>query len=123
VSWCKVVENRVEIDRWFVFSHSVNMCERTLSYSPSTADSLCNLARERSDSFQPPPKSPTGPVDQEPKPRRATLRSAGQYDCENSGIIEQIFELDDLIPCKVEVAQTLSRSTSGLGENPVNPLQ
>ena len=97
-----------------------NMFVQTLTCNPTESDSLCNIGAESSDRDRSlhPARVPIGP--EEPKPH---LRSAGQYDCESSDIAEQVFELDDLIPCKTEVETTLLRSLSDVGGNHVNPLQ
>ena len=119
--WCKCVENRCEIDRWLASFHRFNMSERSLSHSPTTAESLHSLGEVSS---EPPPVQPTGPADKNSDLKAwAALRSAGQYEFEDQWLAAQNFQLDELTPCKSEVMPTLTRNLSDAGGNPANPLQ
>jgi hypothetical protein len=118
---CKDVESRVEIDVSSGPLRSVSMSARTLSHCPVAFESLSALAPEPevpqggapvSDPVTESPPGP-GPAHEAAHWKEfAALRSAGQY--ENGCFEQQIFELEDLVPCKEAMGLGLSRSLSGL---------
>ena len=103
--------------------YDVNMCSRTLSYSPAKVESLNSLGSD---------VASEGDLSSEPEPDPTLLRSAGQYD--SGYCLEQGLDLAtpyfygpcDPAPCREPgqpTAPPLSRNLSSVEENPANPLQ